>query len=125
SPGGSDAVTFVGNPDADADRDGQSAFFEFVLGSSDNDLRPAAPPVVSVDSQGYFIFEFRYNLAADGTIITIEGADGLSEWQDISAELIRFSTTNHGDGTATTRFRSLFPVLGLSDSYFLRLKVGK
>ena len=123
SPRGSDAVTFAGDPAADDDQDGQSAFLEFVLGSTDSDSRSRGTQTVGIDPQGYLVFEFSYNLAADGTTISIESSDGLSDWNDASAELVRLSTMNDGDGTATTKFRSLLPNPELVKPYFLRLRV--
>jgi hypothetical protein len=131
SPGGDDSVTFAGDPSADDDADGQDAFLEFVLGSSDSDPRSRSSLQVGVESQSiemvvddYLVVSFRINLAAEGVRFGIESSGNLEQWGDAMADFVRISTTNRGDGTATVRYRSLTPWSAAESRDYYRIGVS-
>ncbi|MGI9239658.1 MAG: CotH kinase family protein, partial [Verrucomicrobiales bacterium] len=131
SPGQSDSVAFAGDPGEDADGDGLNAFYEYATGSSDGDGTSFSLPAITVaatDVGGviadYLIYEFEINLAAEGVDYELQSGDDLLAWSDATAGFVLVSTTNHGDGTATVRYRSEATFPTASPRTFYRLKVS-
>ena len=131
SPGDTDAVTFIGDPDRDSDRDGRTAFFEHALARSDEN-----PADGSVFNIGFVIFDdrsglglqefleltFTRNLPADDALIEAETSTDLVTWSPLEAVLT--ARINHGNGTATDTYRSS-AAIDSSRRKFLRLKVTR
>ena len=127
SPGDSDAVPFVGDPNADGDQDGLSAFFEHAMARSDADPSDGALITLGMTSfddgsgpQDYLKVSYTRNLAADDALFAVEQSTDLQAWTTLQVELV--SIVNHGDGTATYSYRSAFP-FGSHLREFLRLQV--
>lgn len=129
TPGGSDQVPFIGDPNADGDNDGRTAFFEYALARSDAD--PTDGNIInlgftSVDdgmgTQNFLDLSFTRNLAADGALFELELSTDLLTWDTLEVEVI--SIQNHGDGTATYTYRSTVP-LGSRPREFLRLRITR
>lgn len=127
SPGGTDAVLFVGDPNADVDQDGRSAFFEHVFAKSDSD--PTDGDILTLGltafddgfgEEDYLDITFTRNLAADDALLTVEISTDLLAWNGLQVELV--TIVNNGDGTATYTYRSTFPI-GSRVREFLRLRV--
>ncbi len=130
SPGGTDATPFVGDPDADGDRDGLPAFLEYALGSlaGDNAASPESYPQAGTgayDNGGelaeYLTITYRRNLAADDALIEVEVATDLSAWSSIGTAYV--SASYNGDGTETVTYRSTTP-LADAPRQFIRLRVS-
>lgn len=126
SPSGSDGTTFSGDPDADVDGDGMSAFLEYVLGSIGGDAQvspesfPTADTIV-FDGNNYLTITYRRNLAADDVVIEIQTSNDLDSWSTLGTTFV--SASNNGDGTETTIHRSLTP-LGSIPREFIRLNLS-
>ena len=77
TPGTTDATTFTGNPNADADADGISARLEYALGTSDTDGSSPAPlqwnPAAGTVT-------FLRNCAADDAVALLEASTDLTTW---------------------------------------------
>lgn len=72
SPGGSDTVSFAGNPTDDDDGDGWSNLVEYALGPQ---------PVITASSTGESVaLAFSRSPAADDAIITLEISEDLQDW---------------------------------------------
>ena len=127
TPGASDATTFVGDPNADADNDGSTAFLEYFLGSSDavgnSDGLPAITRGFFDDGTGtvrqYPTFSFQINLAADDVTYEIQRSTSLDTGTWTSAPAVAYvSMTDNGDGTATLVWRSTTPISDLPREFF-------
>lgn len=128
APGESDAVPFVGDPNADNDQDGRSAFFEHAMGRSDAD--PSDGDLIDLGTtsyddglgfQDYLTISYTRNLAADDALFVVEQSFDLLAWDSLPVQLI--SVENHGNGTATYSYRSTFP-FGSQVREFLRLRIS-
>ncbi|MFT6595839.1 MAG: hypothetical protein ACJAT3_001817, partial [Akkermansiaceae bacterium] len=127
TPGASDATTFVGDSNADADNDGSNAFLEYFLGSSDavgnSDGLPTITRGFFDDGTGtvrqYPTFSFQINLAADDVAYEIQRSTSLDTGIWTSAPAVAYvSMTDNGDGTATLVWRSTTPISDLSREFF-------
>ncbi len=133
TPGGNDETTFSGDPDADEDNDGSSAFLEYFLGTSDS--IPSSNGLPRVGSEffddgagiirSYPTFTFQINLAAADVTYVVQRSTDLTAGNWTSASAVSFvSTIDNGDGTARVVWRSTtsFPDLPRE---FLRLLVQR
>ncbi|MEZ7921125.1 MAG: lamin tail domain-containing protein [Akkermansiaceae bacterium] len=127
TPGASDATTFVGDSNADADNDGSNAFLEYFLGSSDavgnSDGLPTITRGFFDDGTGtvrqYPTFSFQINLAADDVTYKIQRSTSLDTGIWTSAPAVAYvSMTDNGDGTATLVWRSTTPISDLPREFF-------
>ena len=130
--GGSDSVSFAGDPDADEDRDGLTAFLEHALGSDDTDLASGpgsltaavetleiglAPPA------DYLVLSYRRNLGADDVEFHPEVSSDLVTW-DTGEGFVEFLGEEHqADGTSIVFYRSATPRSDSGPLQFLRLRV--
>ncbi len=131
SPGGADSIPFVGDPSVDEDGDGQDAFYEYATGTSDADRSSFSLPSLSVDAldvgavvDDYLMVEFNVNLAAVGVSYELQSCSDLLNWEAARDGLVLVSTTNHGDGTATVKYRTAGSFSSASPRTFFRLKVS-
>lgn len=82
-PNLTDLLTFAGNPKADLDGDGRSAFMEHALGSSDE--KADSPPALSVqtlarDSGPAVLVSFSRNGLADDALFQLEVSADMKSW---------------------------------------------
>ena len=125
NPGGTDAATFTGDPEADNDSDGLSAFLEFAFGSFAGDAgnSPESFPLAGTtlfEGNEYLTITYRRNLLADDVIITAEVSTDLVDWDGLGTTLV--SAIPNGDGTQTVTERSLIPLASIPRE-FIRLNV--
>ncbi|MFT5407546.1 MAG: hypothetical protein ACI9NC_000251 [Verrucomicrobiales bacterium] len=118
TPGGSDATTFAGDPNADGDNDGSTAFLEYFLGSSDAVANSDGLPTIETglfdDGTGtlrpYPTFSFQINLAADDVTYEVQRSTDLAAGTWTSATTGSYiSMTDNDDGTATAVWRRSTP----------------
>lgn len=128
SPAGSDATSFVGDPNADGDGDGLGAFLEYFLGSSDAIAYSSVLPFLAEGtgaSAGYPTFIFQINLAADDLVYEVQHSTDLTPVNWASAPAVSLvSLTDNGDGTATVVWQSNTLLADLP-SQFMRLLVSE
>ena len=131
SPGTSDSEVFAGNPAADLDHDGLSAFLEYALGSLAGEAGFSPESFVVVGS-GFFddglgvlkefpSYSYRRNLRADDVLVIVEVSANLAAWNDAGTVFV--SSVANGDGTETVTVRGASPT---SDEVrqFVRLRVS-
>ncbi|MEZ5324630.1 MAG: lamin tail domain-containing protein [Verrucomicrobiales bacterium] len=82
TPGaGEDTTTFVGDPNADDDNDGLTAFAEYALGTLDSDSASGPGVIrVRVDGGGDLRMTFPKNTSAGDVIFTVEISTNLQDW---------------------------------------------
>lgn len=121
NPGRGDAIFFTGNPTADSDGDGLSAFAEYAYGTDDSIPNPL-PLSGQLDPTGGFSFTFPRNLAADDSLVVLELSFDLQTWTP-ATEVLGFPAESHnGDGTLTYRFLTPGPA-GSIEGIYARLRV--
>jgi hypothetical protein len=79
SPGTTEPNGFVGDPNADADGDGEVALLEYAQGGNDNDGKRVAPAAATVDGSTIRFVVPRNAAAGDVTFI-FEVSDDLKNW---------------------------------------------
>lgn len=115
NPNTSDAVTFTGNPTADLDADGLSAFLEYTLGTSD--ITPNANSLSAVTQpDGSLLVSFTSQLNADDVALTLETSSTLTNFTPTPASLV--SSTQIGSKLAQSW--SIAPPPGTT-RWFVRL----
>ena len=123
SPGTSDAVTFGGgNPNADIDGDGLSAFTEHALGTSDTDWRSGRSAISAARGAGTIDAIFSHRISADDAVITPEFSTDLVTWQSGPAAFTLITDTPQAGGTATATWRATLPANAARA--FIRLRVS-
>lgn len=133
-PGSDDRVSLTAwlaarpnpNPLADPDGDGITQLVAFATGAGTNPQAYAFLPKVTTQSFDiggtvnlYPVMEVRELIGATGITAGIESSPNLQSWGPAAVVLI--STTDHGDGTMTRRFRTQSPPQ--SRSTFFRVSV--
>jgi hypothetical protein len=123
SAGAGDAIAFVGDPNADLDGDGVTAFAEYALGTSDSDAGEGKDVLrASVGNDGRFKLTFPRNLAADDAIITIEVSSNLDDWA-AAGEMLDLDEEAHDSNGIVTYIYETPDQAALSDRLFTRLRV--
>lgn len=132
TPTGNDGSYFFGDPDADADNDGLSAFLEYALGSHDHTFSPEFMPIGRIQllddgthtgtNAEYLTLSYSKNLAAEDVVYEVQVSDDLEYWRSGDANMVFISRINHGDGTETRTYRSVQKINDRSQQ-FIRLKV--
>ena len=130
TPGCDDTVPFTGNAGDDLDLDGDHALIEYAMGANDGDGGSQRLPtgrLELMEVEGvvaeYVVFEFTKNLAASGLTFSIECSTDITCWTNVSEGFLYLSITNHGDGTATVRYRSVNPFSLEGERGIYRLRV--
>ena len=118
NPGTNDATTFTGNPNGDDNGDGISNLVQYSLAGGTPFIGPAL-----VTDGSFLGLNFRRNLSADDTTVTVQRSTDLTTWTS-GTDVILQSESNNGDGTSTYVWRSTHP-LGETRSEYLRLKISK
>ncbi len=107
---------------ADPDNDGVNNFGEFAFGTRP-DMPDATPPVarvLEIDGAVYFALDVRRGLAAaDSVVLVVESSSDLATW---TAGAVPAGEVIHGDGTATTTWRTADPVPAGIAEIFLRAR---
>ncbi len=111
SPGSGSEVGFVGDPDADLDGNGLSAFAEYAFGSSSPAILGSLSEFfVAGVSQTYLTISFPRNQHAVNTFdFTVQVSSDLENWEGLP-NVTLVSDVDNGDGTSTTTYRSVIPV---------------
>jgi hypothetical protein len=120
------ADPLISGPTADPDRDGFSNAFEQTFG-----LNPRVPggsdalPAIAFDtfaSNGtsalHAVLSYRFIPSAEDVILTPLISSTLANWSGSPADPVWIETVDHGDGTATARYRSALPVSSAQDLFF-------
>lgn len=121
SPSEDDSVLFVGDPGADLDGDGLSAFLEHAYGTSDA-VSNIGEDLFSINIDGTLNLSLQRNLAADDVEQVIEFSADLVTWQPATDELVFESTTDLGSGRARLQFAS---AEALAERSFWRVRFRK
>ncbi|MEO8352083.1 MAG: CotH kinase family protein, partial [Chthoniobacteraceae bacterium] len=118
NPGASDATTFTGDPNADANDNGVSDLTDYALAGT----TPFQPPTTA-NSDGYLTITYRRNLAADDVTLTVQRSIDFAGWA--SGDNVKLIAESHnGDGTSTYVWRSTHPATE-SQREFLRVQITK
>ncbi len=81
APGREKRVQFVGDPNADGDRDGRSALLEYYFGISDENALDAVQGLqVAVDASGELAISFPHNADAEDAVGVVEFSGDLVQW---------------------------------------------
>ncbi|NIP96982.1 MAG: lamin tail domain-containing protein, partial [Akkermansiaceae bacterium] len=111
------AAEGVTNPGDDDDGDGLTNYHEFVRGTPPLEYSAPRTDTAQVEFLGvggvtdaYPTFTFTYSLAAAGVAASAEVSSGLVTWEGGPGSTEHVRTIYHGDGTATTTWRSVTPV---------------
>ena len=122
SPDSSDAQIFSGgNPNADADRDGLTAFAEYALGTSDTDAASGRNAVSANVATGLLDVTFSHRVTADDAVLTPEISADLFNWQSGPAILTFLAETPPVGGIAFATYRAILPP-GITQA-FVRVRV--
>lgn len=105
SPSVKDSVPFTGDPAADLDLDGLSAFLEHAYGTSDT-VPNLGGNLFTLKLDGTPILSLQQNLAADDLEWSFELSSDLLTWRPAGDVLKFLGTTDNGDGTARLEFSS-------------------
>ncbi len=126
NPDASDTVTFSGDPNADQDADGLSAFFEYGVGTSDTVPNPFGSSLTPVlDPDGHLSLTIAINLLASDLDTSLEHSGHLTAWSAATDFAIDSITRNVAEGTGLIIYRSLLPVGIDGDRGFLRWRIMK
>ncbi len=121
-PGTSSATPFTGDPVADDDGDGLSAFAEHAFGTSDSNAGDGSVLQTTIAPDGSLSVTYTVNLAAEDAVVTMEQSTDLEAWTPAEPAFQLENEVHNGDGTATFTFYSIAPAASSSRLY-LRLRV--
>lgn len=124
TPGAGDpGLPFSGNPSADADGDGLSAFAEYALGSSDTAFDTAGDTAVSQPSLGSVLFAVHHAAAADDALVTAEVSADLLAWHSDRTWLAPHSQERLADGRILTWYSPGPAVSASGPQIYFRVRI--
>ncbi len=124
NPTTSDAISFTGDPNADLDSDGMTAFLEYALGSDDTTFNLPREVYQLTGPPNALNFSMQKNLSADDARITIQTSNDLNTWVNADA-LLELSNEEHlGNGIARYTW-SLQDSADPGSKLFIRIRVEK
>ena len=110
-------ATGAGDPDDDQEGDRVSNALEWLLGGDPFVSSPEILPSASVQSvnvsgveDDYLTITFTHLISAEGVTTTAQLSPDLVSWQGGPGFVSLVSRVYHGDGTATSTFRSATPI---------------
>ncbi len=121
TPGiGENKTMFVGDPNADRDNDGLTAFAEYAMGTSDSDLASGPGAIkVRVDGGGDLRMTYPKNTAAGDVTFIVEISTDLIDWA--SGEMVSFvSEEPVGGGISEVTYQSAIPD---ANEVYMRLRI--
>lgn len=121
-PGTSGASPYVGDPAADGDSDGLTAFAEHAFGTSDSDASDKSVLQPTVAPDGSLSVTYSVNLAAEDAVVAMEQSTDLLTWIPAAPAFQLENEVHNGDGTATLTFYSIAPA-ETGSRLFVRLRV--
>lgn len=127
--GTSDATLFTGDPNADVDGDGLSAFTEYAMGTSDSVATPPSSivngTVIPVDpgtgAEDFLSITFTHPVNRDDALYIPEISSDLSIWNGAPTALTLVTTFRDEQGNVVETWRSTSPVSSQSKQ-FVRLR---
>ena len=114
TPGDGESGGFVGDPNADSDKDGVSALLEYSQGGSDTDGKSPAPITASITGDSVQ-FEVSRNAAAGDVIFIFEVSSDLQNWTPVEqagwagANRAVYDVANNGSNHLWGRIRVSLP----------------
>jgi hypothetical protein len=117
APGETDAVQFVGNPDADDNGDGLSNFLNYALGAG------MTGPTIEVGFDGSLILSYPRNLGADDARIIAEDSKDLTIWTPALSSFLFLSESVPVNGISTITLQQTPPDDPEDLTRFIRLRV--
>jgi hypothetical protein len=121
-PGTGGSTLFVGDPMADNDGDGLSAFAEHAFGTNDSDSGDGSVLQTAVAPDGSLSVTYPVNLAAEDAVVAMEQSTDLVTWTPAAPAFQLENEVHNGDGSATFTFETIAPAAPGS-RLFVRLKV--
>jgi len=122
TPGATDATLFTGDPDADLDKDGFTAFAEHAMGTDDTLAGDALDlTTFIINPSGHWEFTFPQALTTDDVIATVEIATALSSWNPLTPVEASLTKATLVQGRLIRTFTSLDPA-ATSGRLFVRVR---
>ncbi|MFT6238596.1 MAG: hypothetical protein ACJAQT_000670 [Akkermansiaceae bacterium] len=110
SPGTRGTVPFTGDPEADLDEDGLSAFAEFALGTDDTIPGDGGGLITFlINQEGHWEFTFPHALIADNVVSTVQLSTELTSWDPVTNTEATFTKSTLSGGRVLRTFTSANP----------------
>lgn len=121
TPGLDDSTTFSGDPTADLDGDGFTAFAEYALGTDDNTAGDAhGLTTFVINEAGHWEFTFPQSLGSDDVTATLEISSELASWNPVTSTEATPTNSTLSEGRILRTFTSVNPAT--SDRLFVRVR---
>ena len=122
SPGTGESTTFTGDPNADNDGDGTSAFVEYATGTDDNVHGDTSGfPLITSDDNGHWQVSFALALGADDIRAVLEYSTDLSIWAE-NASAADLTLSELVEGRLVRRYTSSAPISASNPRQFVRVR---